>query len=347
MWGRWALGAVWGCACVSFALSGSAQPRDLAGAEKLYDDGSKLVKEGDWAGGCAKLEQSYALDPAPGTLLKLVSCAEHDGKVATAWSRLKDARSLNADTKSEAQRKEMESFIDASIARLTPRLPFVTVRVKPAVTGLVVMRDGQASVEGVELPLDPGRHVIEVSAPGYAAVRREIEAVEGKRSTVEIELLPEAPGAKPELPTPPQPSGPVPPRPSEPSSSPSGGLTGLQVAGIVLGGVGVASLGAAIGTGVAALDKESQLNELGCEPTASGTLGCGPAVIGQAEALSSEGSTLALASTVTTFIGAGLAGGGLLMALLGGERSSTEARVPGVRVVGGPGDAGLALWGAF
>jgi hypothetical protein len=50
---------------------------------------------------------------------------------------------------------------------------------------------------------------------------------------------------------------------------------------------------------------------------------------------------------VTTFIGAGLAGGGLLMALLGGERSSTEARVPRVRIVRGPGDAGLALWGAF
>ena len=37
------------------------------------------------------------LDAAPGTLLNLASCAEHDGKIALAWSRLKDARSLNLD----------------------------------------------------------------------------------------------------------------------------------------------------------------------------------------------------------------------------------------------------------
>ena len=69
-----------------------AQGKDPAGAEKLYDDGVKLLTAGDWPAACAKFEQSFSLDAAPGTLLNLASCAEHDGKIALAWSRLKDAR---------------------------------------------------------------------------------------------------------------------------------------------------------------------------------------------------------------------------------------------------------------
>jgi hypothetical protein len=161
---------------VALALSNPAfaQSRDPAGAEKLYEDGSKLLKAGDWAAACARFEDSYQLDPAPGTVLNLASCAEHDGKIALAWSRFKDARSLNADTKGDKRREEIERFIAASLARLEPRIPYLTVRVANPPEGLRVTRDGQPTTAGVELPIDPGKHVIAASAPGHAEATREI-----------------------------------------------------------------------------------------------------------------------------------------------------------------------------
>jgi hypothetical protein len=328
--------------CVFFASPATAlaQTRDAAGAEKLYDDGSKLLEAGDWAGACAKFEQSHALDAAPGTLLNLASCAEHDGKVALAWSRLKDARSLNADTKSDKQRGEIEAFIDASLRRLEPRLPFLTVRVANKPEGLSISRDGTPSAEGVELPVDPGHHVVEVSAPGFGVARREVDVTEGAKLVIEIELSPKATGAPP----PPQPEPPSLVAPEAPQLSEEG-LTPLQIAGIAIGSVGVATLLVSIGTGAAALGKESELEELGCSPTPRETLGCSPSQAPLAADLASEGSTLALASTVTTFVGAGLAGGGLLMALLGGRPSGSSST--GVVPLVGPGHAAITFGGRF
>lgn len=329
--------------CVLFASSASAlaQTRDAAGAEKLYDDGSKLLEAGDWAGACAKFEQSHALDAAPGTLLNLASCAEHDGKVALAWSRLKDARSLNADTKSDKQRGEIEAFIEASLRRLEPRLPFLTVRVANKPEGLSISRDGTPSAEGVELPVDPGRHVVEVSAPGFGVARREVDVTEGAKLVIEIELSPKATGTPPA----PQPEPPPPPAAPEAPQPSEEGLTPLQIAGIAIGSVGVATLLVSIGTGAAALGKESELEELGCSLTQRETLGCSPSQAPLAADLSSEGSTLALASTVTTFVGAGLASGGLLMALLGGRPSASAST--GVVPLVGPGYAAITFGGRF
>ena len=331
--------------CFTFLtpIAVSAQTRDPAGAEKLYEDGTRLLAADDWPGACAKFEASFKLDPAPGTQLNLASCAERDGKLALAWLRLKEARSLNADTKSASQRKQIEEFISASIERLSPKIPYLTINV-PGAPDAVVLRNNQNVVTGVELPIDPGKHIIVVTAPGYVEQSRELEITVGQKQTLEIVLERTSGGAQVDPKESPQPTLP----PKEPVVKPptpkddGGGLSGVQLGGIIIGSAGLATLGASFGLGAVALGKDADLDELGCEETDAGLRCPGDPTV--ASDLSSEGETFALASTITTFIGGAAVGAGVLMLILGAESSETTAMVV---PVAGSQMAGVAVVGVF
>jgi hypothetical protein len=79
------------------ARSASAAPSDdAATAEALFEDGRRLMQEGDYASACPKLAASYKIDvalgnPALGTILNLAVCHERSGQTATAWIEYKDA----------------------------------------------------------------------------------------------------------------------------------------------------------------------------------------------------------------------------------------------------------------
>jgi len=333
------------------------QARDPAGADKLYEDGSKLLAQGDWAGACTKFAQSQQLDPSPGALLNLAGCAEHDGKIASAWSLLKEARSLNADTLSNKRQQEIEQFSAAGIARLEPHIPQLKIAVQHPPPGLRVLRDGQdvTATVGTPLPVDPGKHVIEVSAPGFRTVTETVDVTESTRplwqtaleAEPEATVPPERPAAPPVLPGP-KPVGPL---------KGEEGLDGLQITGLVMGGGGLAVLGASIATGVLALGKKSDLDELGCiekEGSGGSTLLCSKDKLDTAKSASSDGSTLATVSTVTTFAGAALTGTGVVLFIIGtvqrgGDGAATKeaSTAPQVLPYAGPGSVGLTVRGAF
>ncbi len=349
--------AVFTLAVFTPAVAGAQQPsRDPAGAEKLYDDATALLAKSDWDAACPMFEQSHKLDPSPGALLNLAGCAEHAGRVATAWSLLKDARSLNSDTASTKRRDEIERFVAAGLARLEPRIPTLAIRVASPPAAVRVLRDARdvsASLDKA-LPVDPGEHVIEVTAPGYASVRRSLSVAEGTHPTLEIVL--ERSTAQPEPSGEPPTSGPVAPASHEgpalatPTADRSG-LGGVAIAGLVLGGTGVASIAASIATGALASGKKSELDALGCseKPGANGaTVLCAPEDVATAEALSSSGATLATVSTITTFAGVGLAGAGVVLFIVGisddGGAATAQARL--LPVVA-PGFVGLSLSGTL
>jgi hypothetical protein len=166
---------------------------DLATADALFVDGKRLAAEQRFAEACARFGASMALSPRLGVALNLADCYEHLGRTASAWVAFGEAAAL-------ARRLGdlRETFALDRQAALAPRLS--RIRIAPAgavVEGLVVMRDGarvQPEAYGVDVPVDPGHHVVDVTAPGRRPWSAEVTiSGEGELVTVEVPELERAP----------------------------------------------------------------------------------------------------------------------------------------------------------
>jgi hypothetical protein len=279
------------------SLNASAQNRDAVSAEALFLEGRKAADAGDYSAACPKFAESYRLDPAPGTLLNTADCEERLGHIATAWLNFRKAVELLPPNDS---RVPIASRKASSLEKRLPRLTIRLARDVPPGTG--VKRDG---VEigpgslGVALPIDPGKHIVLVTAPGYGEQRYEIELAERQsrelvgqpareKGYVEVASSPKpAPSDKPNVPRlEPDPKGaaiaplpdtappPVSPaftttqpvaRPSVAPGEPAdeSGKTQRVVGWSV---VGVGGLGLALGIveGIVAGAKKSALDNAGC-----------------------------------------------------------------------------------
>lgn len=117
------------------------------------------------------------------------------------------------------------------------------------------------------------------------------------------------------------------------------GLGTLGVVGITLLGVGGATGGLAIGTGVASSARLDEL-ERGCDATRS----CPP----ELEATRDKGRTLATVSTIGTFVSVASLGAGVALLVRDlRHRDERPATDTAVIVTPGPGDVGLGVLVAF
>lgn len=223
------------------AAPGEAWAGDTSTAEALFNEGVNAMKRSDFKGACDAFAGSNDADPSPGAQVNLGLCNEKQGKTATAWGWYRSGAGLaeqrGSRDRAELARKEAD--------RLEPKLRKLVISLKTPAQGVSVVRDGTAVpnvVLGREVPVDPGEHAIEVSAPGKKPYKTSITVAAGPGvDRVEIPTLEEEPqaanagalgGA----------SGVEPPR-SEPTDTGSGQRT----VGVVLG---VAGIGALIGAGV-------------------------------------------------------------------------------------------------
>jgi len=159
-----------------------------AAAEVLFEEGRKAMEAGDYAAACRKFEESNRLDPAVGTVFNLANCEEQHGRVASAWEHFKD---VSARVPQSDRRK---AIANERIAALGPRLPYLTIRLRAAVEGTHVLRDGvELGKESLDLalPVDPGEHEIVVRAPERRDETFRAMLVEGERKSLEVE-----PGAR-------------------------------------------------------------------------------------------------------------------------------------------------------
>ena len=113
-----------------------------AGAEALFREGRDMIKHGNLAGGCDKLEASEKLESSVGTLLNLGDCREKLGRQASAWAAFRKAEALAKRNGNDAKR-EREARRRA--LALEDDLASVTVQVGPKAKsgGLVIKRDGE------------------------------------------------------------------------------------------------------------------------------------------------------------------------------------------------------------
>jgi hypothetical protein len=167
----------------------AALARDPAAAEALFRTGRDLLAQGNFAEACPKFEASFALDPVASTLLNIAKCREHEGKLATAWADNKRALVLNQETPGAERQKTLADLAEQSIAALEPRLPRLTLRVDPRFRTAKVQRDGVVVPEGsfgVEVPIDPGAHVVIGELAGHTSIREAFDIKEAEHKEITL-----------------------------------------------------------------------------------------------------------------------------------------------------------------
>lgn len=363
----------WGIVLLSLvALPALAQPNaaDKAAAEALFQRGKALIAAGQLEAACDKLAASQKLEPAVGTLLYLGDCYEKTGRTASAWATFEEAASL-ANRSNQPQR---EKIAVVRAAALKPQLSTLSVHV-PAdaeLAGLVVARDGAAVPRaswGTALPVDPGPHRVDVSAPGHRPWSTTVDVPAGGQAVqVDVPALratardaaARSTGSPDPRPDPPaaaaddaaataaegtgagRPGQPPAARPAPPGAQ-AGDSTGdaLRVTGIIAGTVGVGGL--VVGSAFGLLAKSS--NDDSLEACRTETL-CSPAGL----ALREDAQSQATVSTVGFVAGGVLLAAGVTLLLVA---PSSDERAEGAlsrlelapAVAGGP--AGLTVRGAW
>ncbi|HQP34128.1 MAG TPA: hypothetical protein PLI95_03075 [Polyangiaceae bacterium] len=332
-------------AMATVAVPAGAEPTaaDRATARALFDEARALVTQSKHAEACPKFEESQRLDPGVGTMFNLADCYEGVGRTATAWTTfLEVASKLRAEGQAEREKAARERA-----AALEPKLARLSVMVPEAarIPGLVVRRDGGevgAPVWGSAVPVDPGKHTIEASAPGKKKWAESVEVGASARISVTVPALQDEPAAAT---APVVPSGGAAVGPA--ATAPAGGLavtppsadadkagdgSTQRLVGLIVGGAGVIGLGVG---GLVGLGAKSKFDD-------SGDYCIGNRCSQQGVDLRSD--AVSQGNTATIIGGLGLAamvGGAVLYftAPSGKKRASSNATTvglgPGSIVVGG------------
>jgi hypothetical protein len=318
----------------------AADASSSAAAQALFDEARKLVTAQNYAAACPKFAESLKLDPGGGTQLHLGNCYEKLGKTASAWATYIDA----TGTAKAQGRSDWADNAKKRAAALEPKLARITVSVAKREPGLEVRRGDVAVAEasfGSAIPVDPGEHTFEATAPKKKKWRSSVTVKEGARievsvptlavdaEAVEAEALAHKTGNPDTKPLAFQ---------NAHASAPTGG--GGRTVGFVLAGVGAAGLGVGAVTGVMAMSRSNRSKEL-C-PTD------GACKVPEAIDANSNARTLGTISTVSFIAGGALALTGMVLIVTGGSKSDPKVGLrlqPTVAFAGR--EAAFGLTGVF
>lgn len=306
--------------CPAFARAEGAD--DKAAAQALFDEGRRLVDQGKYAEACTKLESSQRLDPGAGTLLWLATCYDKNGQTASAWVTYTDAATASHD-----RHPDWAARANQRANALFPTLSHLAIEVPAPPDGVVVKRDGKvldAGSYGSAMPVDPGHHVVDATAPNKLPFHKEVDVgPKGAQEKITVTLAPAPVGQQdggnhqnPLTPTPPQ------------SSSGSG----MRIAGATMMGVGAAGIIVGGLFGALAIGKKNDASPL-CTADFSKCTSAGKASVDDA-------MTFATVSTIGFIAGGVLAAAGVVVFIL-----APKSKEAAVTVSFAPN--GISIGGAF
>lgn len=324
---RRAVRGAWPLAVAASLLSGSVtraalaqEPAAETSAEALkrareqFGQALALQTAGDWTGALTLLKEVAAVKSTPQVRFNMALCEEKLGRLVAA---LGDYELAAADARAEKADQVAEE-VEGRLESLRQRIPKITVRRGSGAEAAAIALDGVSlgdQVVGTPMPTDPGPHTIEAQAPGFRPFRKSLRLAEQQSETVEIVLEPE----------PPPPAGVV----SRVDGGPAAGRS--PVYGYVIGGIGIASLGASgIFFGLRAA-KISDLDKVCPNRTC-------PSSAQQSDI--DAGKLYTTVANVTLAVGVAAVAGGLVLVLTSGQ-----SREPSVALA--PAAGGAQLLGTF
>jgi tetratricopeptide (TPR) repeat protein len=171
----------------ALALSGvvEAAPSE---AEKLFEEGRALLEAGQPEAACEKFELSIAKDPRQiGVLMNLAVCNERIGKLATALDLYKEALARATEANLPGAKKLAQAEID----KLAKRVPVIYLEhaAEPLPGEKLVIDNKVIALDTKELPVDPGTHVVTLTAPGRLPFETRVEVRGTDRKRVELPEL--------------------------------------------------------------------------------------------------------------------------------------------------------------
>lgn len=169
----------------------------LTFARALFIQAERDEDAGRWADAKAKLEQVATVKLTAGVRYHIALCDEHLGRVATALAEFTTAQ--DEAVKEDAQ--DVLRLVGREMTPLAARVPRLSIRVSPVVPGTQVTLDGavvKPEQIGATVPIDPGSHRVEATAPGRIPTRMEVTLNERDVTSVDVVLQPViAPAAAP------------------------------------------------------------------------------------------------------------------------------------------------------
>ncbi|HET9991908.1 MAG TPA: hypothetical protein VFQ65_25440 [Kofleriaceae bacterium] len=241
---------------VVLALVAASGPAFADKADELFKQGKKLMAEKKFAEACPKLEASFQADATIGTELNIGRCYEEWGKLGKAYRAYSDALKRADEAKDNRAPK-----IKELIAKLEPNVPRLVIHIPDGAdtAGLQVAIDGVA-IADITAPqlVDPGPKAIEYALGSGPRKSKLVPVERGATSEITLDL----PKAKTEK---------VPdklvvrakpaPATEQPAAAPG---HGQRVAGVVIAGVGVVTVGVSTYVALAARSKYNDALAANC-----------------------------------------------------------------------------------
>jgi tetratricopeptide (TPR) repeat protein len=182
---------VCGLAAPSFTTAiARAEPSaaEIAVARKLFKEATDLEKEKKWDEAEPLLRKALAIKETPGLRYHLAFCLEQQGKLVDA---LVDYDRADEMIKAGAKAPDVAELVVSARESLKQRIPTLTVKLPQGVEGTELKIDGRvlsSAVAGQPLPLNPGKHKVEVSAPGRANFAQEVRLGENEKRDLSVVL---------------------------------------------------------------------------------------------------------------------------------------------------------------
>ncbi|HET9957433.1 MAG TPA: tetratricopeptide repeat protein [Polyangiaceae bacterium] len=169
------------CMLLGAPSRAAAEARDEARLH--FNRALQLVDGQRFEEAAVEFEQAYELSPNPAVLYNLgqaYAAARHPTQAIAAFRGYLAAASGPEDPRRKQALRELP--------RLEALVGVLVLLARPSQVEVHV--DGRRVQTTGPLQLDPGRHQIVVSAPGYRAEEREVVAMSGTRETWNLELSP-------------------------------------------------------------------------------------------------------------------------------------------------------------
>lgn len=166
---------------------------ERAAARKMMAEGDEAASHGDLQAAESHYRGAHEVMHVPTTGLALARVLAQQGKLLEANSMALEVANSKPTQDESALMVQARQEAGALSAELLPQIPMLTLEVVPGAANFTLEVDGRALSSAVSrkpLPLNPGRHVIKLQAPGFISQIHEVLLIKGRRDVLQVGLIP-------------------------------------------------------------------------------------------------------------------------------------------------------------